>query len=579
MPPRHGRFAACTSPQRSPAWPTGPTASRCARSTPPATSTDARHPRLDGRHVGARHRDRRRARRAPTATASASFAFSSDEPGASFECRLDGGAFAACTSPKAYTGWPRARTPSRCARSTPPATSTRRPASRSLDRRHVAARHVDLAGPRARPPHRGELRVLLHRGRRDFECRLDTGAFGLLHLAEGLRRPRPGPPQLRGARRSMPPATRPRAPAPRSWTIDTIAAETTIDSGPLGPDRSPDRRAFAFSSNERARASSAGSTPVVYTACTHPPHRGLADGPAHLRGARDRRRRQPGPERRQPLLGVDTLAPTTTIDSGPSGPTASTSRAASRSPPEAGASFECQVDTARPSRAAARRRHTPVLPKAPYLRVRAIDAAGNHDLSPATRSWTVDTSLPRHDRSRKAPRGATASDERPAFTFSSNRGGGELRVPARHGRLRLCSLARGLLGPGPEAPTASRCARSTPPATESARASRSLDGRHARSRDHDRLRAPPARGPPDREPQLHVLLQPRQGGSFECRLDNTAPSPACSSPKAYSGLAEGAHTFEVRAIDAAGNVDPTPATRSFHRRHHAEWNGGVAGRL
>ena len=50
--------------------------------------------------------------------------------------------------------------------------------------------------------------------------------------------------------------------------------------------------------------------------------------------------------------------------------------------------------------------------------------------------------------------------------------------------------------------------------------------------------------------------------SFECQLDGSAWS-ACSSPKSYSGLATGSHTFSVRTKDAAGNVDATPATRTW----------------
>jgi hypothetical protein len=50
--------------------------------------------------------------------------------------------------------------------------------------------------------------------------------------------------------------------------------------------------------------------------------------------------------------------------------------------------------------------------------------------------------------------------------------------------------------------------------------------------------------------------------TFECRLDG-GPWTACSTPNAYNSLAVGAHTFDVRATDTAGNVDPTPATLAW----------------
>ena len=52
------------------------------------------------------------------------------------------------------------------------------------------------------------------------------------------------------------------------------------------------------------------------------------------------------------------------------------------------------------------------------------------------------------------------------------------------------------------------------------------------------------------------------GSSFECQVDSGAYAP-CSSPMTAPRLADGSHTFSVRATDAAGNTDPTPATRTF----------------
>jgi alpha-tubulin suppressor-like RCC1 family protein len=49
------------------------------------------------------------------------------------------------------------------------------------------------------------------------------------------------------------------------------------------------------------------------------------------------------------------------------------------------------------------------------------------------------------------------------------------------------------------------------------------------------------------------------GSTFECSVDGRAFAP-CTSPTALH-LASGSHTFSVRARDAAGNADPTPAMR------------------
>jgi uncharacterized repeat protein (TIGR01451 family) len=51
--------------------------------------------------------------------------------------------------------------------------------------------------------------------------------------------------------------------------------------------------------------------------------------------------------------------------------------------------------------------------------------------------------------------------------------------------------------------------------------------------------------------------------TFECKLDNAVNFTSCNSPQSYTGLADGSHTFEVRAVDAAGNFDISPVSHAW----------------
>ena len=66
-------------------------------------------------------------------------------------------------------------------------------------------------------------------------------------------------------------------------------------------------------------------------------------------------------------------------------------------------------------------------------------------------------------------------------------------------------------------------------------------------------------------------LEPVGAGklAFQCRLTGAAATAAqrrwsaCRSPKTYAGLRSGSYTFLARARDKTGQVDRTPARRSF----------------
>jgi hypothetical protein len=61
---------------------------------------------------------------------------------------------------------------------------------------------------------------------------------------------------------------------------------------------------------------------------------------------------------------------------------------------------------------------------------------------------------------------------------------------------------------------------------------------------------------------MFTFSSSEEGSNLECRLDAGAFAP-CTSPSTTPALADGDHTFEVKATDVAGNTDVTPATRTW----------------
>ena len=73
------------------------------------------------------------------------------------------------------------------------------------------------------------------------------------------------------------------------------------------------------------------------------------------------------------------------------------------------------------------------------------------------------------------------------------------------------------------------------------------------------------KGAPDKTDESKVKFKFRSdeaGSTFQCKIDRK-PWKTCASPKTVKRLDEGRHKFKVRAVDAAGNVDPTAAKDKF----------------
>jgi hypothetical protein len=186
--------------------------------------------------------------------------------------------------------------------------------------------------------------------------------------------------------------------------------------------------------------------------------------------------------------------------------------------------------------------------------VMAVDKAGN-DSALATYTWTIETTQPVAAITDKPPlitNQATAS-----FSFSAQQSDSTYQCSLDGSAFSACTspqLYRGLPdGPHTFAVQATHLGHTGPPAEyrwtiDTVAPETAIDSR------------PP--NPSTSSSAAFGFTSSEPGGSFWCSLDAAGFAP-CTSPQPYSGLANGSHTFRVRASDPAGNSDATPATYSW----------------
>ena len=260
---------------------------------------------------------------------------------------------------------------------------------------------------------------------------------------------------------------------------------------------------------------------------------------------------------------VNVTPPDTSIDSGPTGTVASTSATFTFSSTKPASTFVCKLDggtftacsTPLALNTLAQGEHT--------LLVRAIDAGGNVDPTPATRTWTVDTLAPGAPVVTAPAANATVGTGTPGITGTAEPGstvtvyldGAPAGTTTAGSDGTWSFTPTTALADGPHTVAASATDAAGNAGPQSTPQSFTVDSTLA---PETTITSGPDASSTSTDATF-VVTSTAAGSTFECSLDGAAYAP-CPSPLTFTGLAPGAHTLGVRARSAAGVVDPTPAT-------------------
>ncbi len=275
---------------------------------------------------------------------------------------------------------------------------------------------------------------------------------------------------------------------------------------------------------------------------------------------------------------VDTTPPTATIKNHPQDPSPGASAAFTYQSNEVNSTFECSLSSGGPDSFAScplsGKTYTNLADGVYTFKVRATDLAGNQQPTPAEFTWEVDNSLgdttpPETTLVSHPPDPSSSSTA--SFTYVSNEPGSTFACKLDGAAFSSCPAA-GITYTGLANGPHSFQVRATDPSnnTDPTPAGYTFDVVLSAEptplpllpkRPETTIGAKPPAKTHDRTPTFRFSSD-EAGSAFQCKLDGK-PFRACRSPFTTKRLALGRHTFRVRARDASGNLDPSPASYAF----------------
>jgi hypothetical protein len=230
--------------------------------------------------------------------------------------------------------------------------------------------------------------------------------------------------------------------------VDTIAPILHIDEASLPARINTADATATFTKDDATAPSQCRLDEGTWTACASPRQLpGLSEGSHQFEVRATDAAGNQGTDSR--TFAVDLTAPQTSFTAGPLGPTSSSNPAFAFAATEAASSFECSLDGGTWTTCASPWSTGELGDGQHEVAVRATDAAGNVDPSPASRAFTVDTRSPDTQIS-AGPEGATR-DAAPVFAFRSDDPGSAFECRVDDGPFGTCRSGDRLatLGDGP----------------------------------------------------------------------------------------------------------------------------------